>query len=221
MKETDPRHMPPNYYFDQIDRLAALQARRTWDTVELRPQTLCGFAPGTPMSLLPALAVYAAVSKELGQPLRFPGKPGAFSTLYQVTESSHFADAALWAALEPRAANQAYNITNGDLFRWRHLWPVIADVFQMPVGDVQTVKLTDHMPALAPVWERMVVRHGLRAIPFDQLAAWPFADYVFAADWDVVSDVTKSRQHGFHAVVDSQDMFRRLLTRFRAERIVP
>jgi hypothetical protein len=53
------------------------------------------------------------------------------------------------------------------------------------------------------------------------LVAWPFADYVFGADWDVMSDVTKSRLYGFHDVVDSEAMFVRLLGRFREERIVP
>jgi len=48
-----------------------------------------------------------------------------------------------------------------------------------------------------------------------------FADYVFGADWDVMSDVTKSRLYGFHDVVDSEAMFVRLLGRFREERIVP
>ena len=96
--QTDPRHLPPNYYFDQIDWLTAFQREKEWDWVELRPQTLCGFAPGSPMSILPAIAVYAALSKELGLPLRFPGKPGAYDTIYQVTESTHFSNAALWAA---------------------------------------------------------------------------------------------------------------------------
>src|SRR5262245_49095977 len=77
-RESDPRHLPPDYYFDQIDWLTAFQRGKRWDWVELRPQTLCGFAPGTPMSLAPAIAVYAAISKELGLPLRFPGKPGAY-----------------------------------------------------------------------------------------------------------------------------------------------
>jgi nucleoside-diphosphate-sugar epimerase len=121
MREGDPRHMPPNYYFDQIDWLTAFQRGKKWDWVELRPQTLCGFAPGSPMSILPAIAVYAAISKELGLPLRFPGKPGAYDTVYQVTESTHFAKAALWAATHPRCGNQAFNITNGDYFRWRNL----------------------------------------------------------------------------------------------------
>ena len=74
MRETDPRHMPPNYYFDQIDWLTANQRGKEWDWVELRPQTLCGFSPGSPMSILPAIAVYAAISRELGLPLRFPGQ---------------------------------------------------------------------------------------------------------------------------------------------------
>ena len=221
MRETDPRHMPPDFYFDQIDWLTDFQRGKKWSFAELRPQTLCGFAPGAAMSIMPAIAVYAAISKELGQPLRFPGKPGAYDTIYQVTESSHFASAALWAATEPRSANQAYNITNGDYFRWRNVWPRIAQVFGMKVGEVQTISLTQHMADKAGLWAQLTKKHGLRKIAFDQLVAWPFADYVWAADWDVMSDVTKSRLHGFHDVVDSEAMFERLLRRFRREKIVP
>src|SRR5262245_33809425 len=83
--------------------------------------------------------------KELGLPLRFPGKPGAYDTLYQVTESTHFANAAFWAATEKRCGNQAFNITNGDYFRWRNLWPEIAAVFEMPVSDPQTISLVQYM----------------------------------------------------------------------------
>lgn len=221
MKETDPRHMPPNYYFDQIDWLTGYQTGKRWDWVELRPQTLCGFAPGTPMSILPAIAVYAAICKELGLPLKFPGKPGAFGSIYQVTGSAHFADAALWAATEPRCANQAYNITNGDYFRWRNVWPKIAAAFDLVPGEVQTISLTQQMADKAELWADMTKRYDLKRFAFSDLVAWPFADYVFAADWDVMSDVSKSRQHGFHAVVDSEAMLVELLKRFRAERVVP
>ena len=73
-RESDPRHMPPDYYFDQIDWLTSFQRDKRWDWVELRPQTLCGFAPGTPMSLAPAIAVFAAISKELGLAAAVPRK---------------------------------------------------------------------------------------------------------------------------------------------------
>jgi len=220
-RESDPRHMPPNYYFDQIDWLTQFQHGKRWDWTELRPQTLCGFAPGTPMSIVPVIAVYAAICKELGLPLRFPGKPGAWRSIYQVTESAHFANAALWAATEPRCANQAYNVTNGDVFRWCDLWPRFAEVFEMPWAEPQTISLTAQMADKAPLWDAMVRRHGLQPYRFDEVVAWPFGDYVFATDWDVMSNLTKSRQHGFHDVVDSEEMFVRLLREFREQRIVP
>jgi nucleoside-diphosphate-sugar epimerase len=218
-REDDPRHAGANFYFDQIDWLADFQRGKRWSWTELRPQTLCGFAPGTAMSIVPVIAVYAAMRKALGLPLAFPGK--AWTSLYQVTESAHFADAALWAATEPRCANQAYNITNGDYFRWQHVWPKIAAVFDMPTAPPQPHSLVDFMRDKAPLWDALVEKHGLQPLRFEQVAAWPFGDYVFNCDWDVMSSVTKSRLHGFHAVVDSEAMFERLLARFRAERIVP
>lgn len=218
-REDDPRHAGANYYFDQIDWLAAYQKGKPWNWTELRPQTLCGFAPGTAMSIVPVIAVYAAMMKELGRPLAFPGT--AWTSLYQVTESSHLANAALWAATEPRCANQAYNITNGDYFRWRDLWPKIAAVFGMLAAEPQPLALAAFMADKAPLWDAMVKKHALKPYRFDEVVAWPFGDYVFNCNWDVMTNVTKSRQHGFHEVVDSEEMFVRLLNRFRAERIVP
>jgi len=218
-REDDPRHAGANYYFDQIDWLAGYQKGKPWTWTELRPQTLCGFAPGTAMSILSVIAVYAAVLKELGKPLAFPGT--AWESLYQVTESSHLANAALWAATEPRCANQAYNITNGDYFRWRHLWPKIAAVFDMPAAGPRPLSLVEFMADKAPLWQAMTKKHGLKPYRFDEVVAWPFGDYVFNCNWDVMTSVTKSRLHGFHEVVDSEEMFVRLLRRFRAERIVP
>jgi len=218
-KESDPRHEGPNFYFDQIDWLAAFQRGKRWSWTELRPQTLCGFAPGTAMSIVPVIAVYAAVCKELGEPLRFPGS--AWRSIYQVTESAHFAEAALWAATEPRCANQAYNITNGDYFRWCNVWPRIADVFGMKTENPEKRSLVEMMADKAPLWEAMAKKHRLQPWRFHELVAWPFGDYVFSCNWDVMSDLTKSRQHGFHRVVDSEEMFVRLLRRFREERIVP
>ncbi|MDP6954049.1 MAG: SDR family oxidoreductase, partial [Alphaproteobacteria bacterium] len=115
-KEDDPRHMPPNFYYDQQDWLAARQAESSWTWSALRPHAICGFALGNPMNLTMAIAVYAEISKELDLPLRFPGKPRAYETLYQASDSTLLAKAMVWAATTPAAANQAFNMTNGDVF---------------------------------------------------------------------------------------------------------
>jgi len=162
-----------------------------WAWPELRPQTLCGFAPGSGRNI------------------------------YQATDSALFADAALWAATSAKAANQAHNITNGDCFRWLDVWPRIAEVFDMTVGDPAPMSLTDFMADKAPLWDAMVAKHGLAPYRLDEVVSWPFGDHVFNTTWDVMSNLTKSRLHGFHEGLDTEEMFVRLLRQFRAERIVP
>ncbi|WP_165406060.1 SDR family oxidoreductase [Bradyrhizobium genosp. SA-3] len=180
-RESDPRHMGPNYYFEQIDWLAAFQCGKRWDWVELRPQTLCGFAPGTPMSLAgdrglrrDQQGAWVAAS--------FPGKPGAYTSIYQVTESAHFANAALWAASTPRCGLEAFNITNGDYFRWKNLWPKLAAAFDMLAGDVQTISLTAHMVDNAPLWRVMTEKYGLKRYAYDELAAARQLPLCFVSD---------------------------------------
>ncbi len=83
------------------------------------------------MNLAMVIAVYATISKELGLPMRFPGKPGAYNKLLEMTDAGLLAKATVWAATDPRCANQAFNITNGDLFRWEELWPKLAAWFKL------------------------------------------------------------------------------------------
>ena len=77
------------------------------------------------------------------------------------------------------------------------------------------------MEDMEPLWDRMVEKHSLKPHRYEDIVAWPFGDYVFGCDWDVMTSTTKARQHGFYDVVDSEDMLVRLLAKFRSERIVP
>jgi nucleoside-diphosphate-sugar epimerase len=221
LREHHPRHAPPNFYFDQIDALSEAQKSRHWTWTELRPHTLCGFAPGMPMSLATILAVYGSVCAELGEPMHFPGSERSWRSLYQVTDSGLFSKAAHWAATEPRAANQAYNITNGEVFRWQYMWPTLAGCFNVSPGEPRRMKLGELMRRHEPLWQKMVRDHGLQPYAMDQLAHWDFGDYVFGIDWDIVSSVVKSRQHGFCEAMDSEIMFARLFERLRQDRIIP
>ncbi|MBI05547.1 MAG: NAD-dependent dehydratase, partial [Rhodospirillaceae bacterium] len=48
-KESDSRHMPPNFYYDQEDFLIEFQKGKDWTWAVLRPEAVCGFAVGNPM----------------------------------------------------------------------------------------------------------------------------------------------------------------------------
>jgi hypothetical protein len=173
------------------------------------------------MNLSTVIAVYAVISRELGLPLSFPGKPGAYRALYQCTDSALLAKALVWMATTPGCANQAFNITNGDLIRWENLWPRFARFFDMELAPPRHLSLTRLMADKGPVWERIVSRHGLRPYAYEQIAAWGFGDFVFGSDYDIVSDTGKARRAGFCDSVDSEEMFLRLFGGFRAERIIP
>ena len=220
-KENDPRHLPPNFYYDQQDFLETRQRSRGWTWSASRPNVICDFAPGRARNLIAVIGTYAAICRELGTPLDFPGRPGAWTTLTEVTDARHLARAILWMATEPRCANQAFNITNGDVFRWETVWPKLAAYFEVPPGRVREVRLARWIADKEPVWERIVARHGLRPTPFERVALWAFGDFVFGQDFDLISDTTKALRFGFREAVDSEEMIFRMLDQYRAARLLP
>jgi nucleoside-diphosphate-sugar epimerase len=219
--EDDPRLLAPHFYYAQQDWLAERQWGKSWTWSALRPHAVIGFAENSAMTLLNVLAVYAAVSKELGQPLRFPGKPGAYDAVYQMTDAGLLARAMVWAASEPACANQPFNITNGDLVRWCHLWPKIAAAFDMEVGPPQPLNLEAAMADKEPLWASMVARHGLRPSTLAQLASWRFGDFVFASNYDHISNLTRARQAGWCESLDTEAALIGQLRALRRERVVP
>jgi nucleoside-diphosphate-sugar epimerase len=220
-KESDPPHMLPNFYHTQETWLRRFRQGRPWSFSALRPQTVCGFSVGSPMNLAVGLAVYAAISKELGLPLRYPGTEKAFRSLYQVTDSELLAACMHWCATSPAARDEVFNITNTDYFRWENLWPGFARAFGMEPGGVQTIRLAEFMADKGPLWAEMQKKYDLLPIPYEQLVSWPFVDYCLTRDYDVMTDTIKIRKAGFHLCEDSEEMFARLFAEFRRMRVIP
>src|SRR5260370_41338517 len=72
-----------------------------------------------------------------------------------------------------------------------------------------------------PIWGTIVEKNGLQKFRFEEIAAWGYPDGVFASDYDIVSDTSKVRRFGFHDLVDTEEMFLRMFSDFRRERIIP
>ncbi|GAA4529430.1 MULTISPECIES: SDR family oxidoreductase [Nonomuraea] len=220
-RESDPGHMPPEFNVDQQAFLERRQRGAGWTWSALRPSVVCGFALGNPMNLAMVIAVYAAVSKELGLPLRFPGRPGAYDKLLEMTDAGLLAKATVWAATDPRCANQAFNINNGDLFRWNEMWPKIARFFDLEVADPLPMSLQVVMADKEPLWREMTGKYGLEPHSYEEVSSWAFGDAVFSWDYDVIADGSKARRFGFHEFVDTEKMFLDILTDLRTRKIIP
>lgn len=220
-RESDPRHPSPNFYYDQEDFLRRRCENSTWTWSALRPELVCGFARGVPLNLILLLAAYAAVSRELGLPLRFPGTKKAYGVLGQLTDAALLARATTWAATDPRCHDQIFNLTNGDCFRWENLWPKLAEFFGMPCDASEPFSIASFMADKEPVWDAIVARCGLQPIPFAELGNWPFMDWVFATDWDYLMSDVKRMQCGFTEVIDTEQMCLDILADFRRDRVIP
>ena len=72
-----------------------------------------------------------------------------------------------------------------------------------------------------PLWARMVERHGLRPSTLAQLAPWRFGDFVFASDYDHISNLTRARQAGWCETLDTEATLIEQLRALRRERVVP
>jgi nucleoside-diphosphate-sugar epimerase len=220
-REDDPRLMPPNFYYDQEDFLRERQRGTRWHWTALRPEAVCGFAVGNPMNLAMVIAVYAVISKELGLPLRFPGTESAYRALYQVTSADILARATVWAGTHTAARNEIFNITNGDYFRWQHMWPRIAKMFDMEIADPVPMPLAVYMQDKSALWDHIVHKHQLQKIPYSQVASWSFGDFIFGSGFDNITSTIKARRAGFHDCIDTEEMFRTFFDRIRKDRVVP
>ena len=168
---------------------AAVSAGKAWSWSASRPNVICDFAPGRARNIISIVGAYAAICRELGVRLDFPGHPDQFRALTEVTDAGLLARGLTFMATAPACRNQAFNITNGDIFRWQRLWPRIAAAFGIAPGVVRTITLADWMRDKEPVWDRIVEKHGLQPSRLDDIAQWNFAD------WRVPPDLRHRLQH--------------------------
>jgi hypothetical protein len=173
------------------------------------------------MNLVTGLATYAAMSRELRLPLRFPGTKEGWNTLQETTDAELFGRATLWALGEDKARNQIFNVSNGDVYRWRQLWNELAAFYDLPIAEPLAMSTVSEMSEKAPLWDSMVARYGLHATPYDQIANWTFVDWMLNFREETIQSTIKIRQAGFADCIDTHQSFRRQLTRLRDLRIIP
>jgi nucleoside-diphosphate-sugar epimerase len=220
-REDDPRHLPPNFYYNQQDLLTARASEAGWSWSASRPSYICAFDAARARNLITVLGVYAAVCRELDTPLDFPGSEKAFTTLSELTDATCLADAVAFIATQDGCRNQAFNVTNGDSFRWRHVWPLLAEWFSMPCGVPRRIKLATWMADKGAVWDQIVRRHGLQVRPMNELASWDFGDFVFEKEWDLLCDTGRLRRAGFNLNIDTVGMLRSQLEDYRQANLLP
>lgn len=125
--------------YGQEDALSAWATKHNSSWTVTRPGFILGAVPQASMSVVYALALYASIQKELGQPLKWPSDINAWDANKDLSTSKLIAYHAEWALLTDSAANQALNIVDDSRFAWGALWPIAANwygiSYQTPEED--------------------------------------------------------------------------------------
>ncbi|MCM5703632.1 SDR family oxidoreductase [Larsenimonas salina] len=222
-RESEPRVPGANFYYELEDVLFEAAEKHGFAWNVHRPHTVIGHALGNAMNMGTTLAVYASICKETGQPFVFPGSEIQWNALTDMTDALVLARQMEWASTTPGAWNQAFNVVNGDVFRWRRLWCELGEYFGLEViDDPEAFKTLDaQMEGMDSVWRDLAKTHGLVEPDIDKLVSWWHTDADLGRDQECVNDMTKSREFGFHYFCNTRSAFCDLFDRLRAERIIP
>ena len=212
-----------NFYYAQEDALFAAAARDGFSWSVHRPHTVIGKAVGNAMNMGTTLAAYATLCRETGRPFRFPGSAAQWHGLTDMTDAGQLARHLLWATETPAARNEAFNVVNGDVFRWSWMWERIADWFGIVPApfDGTVLPLETQMAGDAGVWRGIAEREGLTEPDLSRLASPWHTDADLGRPIEVVADMGKSRRLGFTAYQPTDDAFFGLFARLRADRLIP
>ncbi|WP_136685786.1 SDR family oxidoreductase [Falsirhodobacter xinxiangensis] len=221
-RETQGRLDVENFYYAQEDEVFAAAERDGFGWSVHRPHTIIGKAVGNAMNMGTTLAAYATICRETGRPFAFPGSAAQWSGLTDMTDARQLAAQMLWAATTDAATNEAFNIVNGDTFRWSWMWGRIADWFGIEAAPFDgTVRpLEEQMVGDAEVWAEIATRHGLAEPDLSRLASPWHTDADLGRPIEVVTDMSKSRRLGFAAYQPTDDAFFDLFAQLRADRLI-
>ncbi|WP_159473514.1 SDR family oxidoreductase [Dyadobacter sp. 3J3] len=223
VREEHPRLDLENFYYAQEDEVYAGADRDGFTWSIHRPHSVIGKAVGNLMNVGTTLAVYAAICKETGRPFRFPGSGPQWNGLSDVTDAKLLAEHMIWASTTPAAYNEAFNVANGDVFRWNWLWKQIAGWFEVePAGfDGDIHSLEKEMADDATTWKEIAVKYKLKETHINRLASAWHTDLDLGRPMEVMTDMSKSRKLGFTGYQDTRDSFFNLFEKLRFENLIP
>jgi nucleoside-diphosphate-sugar epimerase len=222
-REEQPRLDLENFYYAQEDEVFAAAVRDGYGWSIHRPHTIIGYAVGNAMNMGTTLAVYATICKELGKSMQFPGSSVQWRSLTDMTDARLLAKHLLWAATTPAARNQAFNVVNGDVFRWSWMWKRIAGWFGIDALELEGegIPLETQLADAAPIWKQIAERYGLAESDLNLLASAWHTDADLGRPIEVVTDMSKSRKLGFAAYQSTDESFFELFEKLRENRLIP
>jgi len=221
-REEQPRLDIENFYYAQEDEVFAAAERQHFSWTIHRPHTIIGYALGNAMNMGVTLAVYATICRETGRPFVFPGSATQWNSLTDMTDARLLARHLEWAATTSAARDHAFNVVNGDVFRWSWMWSRLAAWFGIEPASfpAQITPLEQQLAGTEEIWRKIAESHNLIEPDLNNLVSAWHTDADLGRPIEVVTDMSKSRKFGFLDYQATDESFFDLFTRLRHDRII-
>ncbi|NKB99111.1 MAG: NAD-dependent epimerase/dehydratase family protein [Pseudomonadales bacterium] len=224
-RESQARIEHPNFYWLQEDYLRDKSVSAQFTLTILRPQLIVGPNHGVVMNLPPVIGAYAALRHEAGELFSFPG--GA-DWVWEAVDARLVGDACLWAATNKVSHGETYNLTNGEVFLWRDMWPEIAKALGVEIGPDEPTDIAKYMEEKEEVWAELVQKYGLEPTTLKEIVgeSHHYANLCFGYGSTVSPPPTyvstvKIKQAGFTETYDSELSFCHWLGDLQDRKIIP
>ncbi|KAH8893970.1 hypothetical protein GQ53DRAFT_717713 [Thozetella sp. PMI_491] len=238
-REEEPRRECPigNFYYPQEDYLIEKQGGQSWRWNVIRPVAIIGYtATANGMNEAVTLALYFLVCRELGVEAIMPTNQIYWGGYEDISDYRLVADISVWASTHPHAGNQAFNISNGDHFSWRYMWPRLATYFGAEATSAQAfakprpkegekqqeISFLEWSRDKRGAWERLCDKAGCQGAKSTwDAGTWAFQDWAFGRTWSATLSINKARELGWTGHIDSYKSFIHAFERFAEEGKIP
>lgn len=226
-RESDPRVEHENFYWLQEDYLRDWVGPDTHYSI-WRPQVVVGHGyssgQGAPMNMLAAIGAYMAFCLFDGEACGYPGGP---NSPMEVVDAELLARAILFGLDSPAAKNQTFNVSNGDVMEWHHVWPAMTKVFGLEPEPAKP-NLLASLYERESDWLELCKQFGLEPCTLRQFVgdSFYYADALFATGSTrppppaLVSTI-KLRHAGFQECMDTEVMWQRWLQKLQMMNKLP
>jgi nucleoside-diphosphate-sugar epimerase len=148
--------------------------------------------------------------------------------VHEAVDARIVARAVEWAFYEPAASGETFNVTNGDVYAWREVWPAMMEVIGVEAGPDLPRSLAKFLPEHSEDWRAIAKKCGLAFGSLDELIGLSH----FSADWRFAYDRTKQptprflstvkiRRAGFADVMDTEESLMYWLKYLMSRRVLP
>lgn len=239
-REEEPRRGPSemNFYFPQEDFLHAKSKACGFSWNVIRPEAIIGTTP-KPNGMNSALtyALYILTCKKLGEKPGMPTNSVYWNGYDDCSYAPLIADLTIYVSTRPECKDQAFNVTNGDYFSWRYMWPRLTEYFGVQTSSEQDfdrsgMKIGEPFldtslaewatPDRRKAWELVCEEAGVpEAKSTWDAGTWQYQHWVFGRTWSATLSMSKVRKFGFAGYIDSFEAFTACFAKMKALKQLP